>query len=374
MLCRQWGTRQGNWERRAAALIAALVTFVVVPSAAGNAADVTVTLTIYGTAGANGWYTSNVTVNWTVTGAATSTGCDATTLTADTPGQKLTCSASNIDGTSEVTQSHTFKIDKTPPGVAAAPSRAPDANGWYNHALSVAFSGTDATAGIAGCSSAAYSGPDSATASVAGSCTDLAGNVGTASLPFAYDATPPAVTKVAAKAGNRKIDLSWSASADTQKVEVTRTPGAAGAATTTIYRGPAVSYRDTGLRIGKGYQYAVTAFDQAANTASKTLTVTATGALLSPVPGAKVSSAPVLVWAPVKGARYYNIQLVRGRKILSVWPTKTHFRLPRSWVFQGHRYRLHRGVYHWYVWPGFGKFSANRYGSMLGGSTFFLSG
>jgi hypothetical protein len=374
MLCRQWGTRQGNWGRRAAVLIAALATFVVVPSAAGNAADVTVTLTIYGTLGANGWYTSNVTVNWTVTGAASSTGCDATTLTSDTPGQKLTCSASNIDGTSEVTQSHTFRIDKTPPSVGAAPSRPPDANGWYNHALSVAFSGTDATAGIAGCSSAGYAGPDSGSASVAGSCTDLAGNVGTASFPFEYDATPPAVSKVAAKAGNRKIDLSWTASADTQNVEVTRTPGAAGAATSTIYRGPAARYRDTGLRIGKGYRYAVTAFDQAANTASKTVTVTATGALLSPVPGERVASRPVLAWTPVKGARYYNVQLVRGRKILSVWPTTTHFRLPRSWVFQGHRYRLHRGVYHWYVWPGFGKFSANRYGSMLGGSTFFLSG
>jgi hypothetical protein len=374
MLCRQWGPRQGNWGRRAAVLIAALVTFVVVPSAAGNAADVTVTLTIYGTVGANGWYTSNVTVNWAVTGAATSTGCDATTLTSDTPGFKLTCSASNIDGTSEVTQSHTFKIDKTPPSVAAAPNRAPDANGWYNHALSVAFSGTDATAGIASCSSAGYSGPDSGSASVAGTCTDQAGNVGTASFPFEYDATPPAVTRVAAKAGNRKIDLSWSASADTQNVEVTRTPGAAGTATSTIYRGPAASYRDTGLRIGKGYRYAVTAFDQAANTASKTVTVTATGALLSPVPGERVASRPVLVWTPVKGARYYNIQLVRGRKILSVWPTTTHFRLPRSWVFQGHRYRLHRGLYQWYVWPGFGKFSANRYGSMLGGSTFFLSG
>jgi hypothetical protein len=118
----------------------------------------------------------------------------------------------------------------------------------------------------------------------------------------------------------------------------------------------------------------VTAFDQAANSASKTLTVKATGALLSPPPGGRVAGPPVLVWTPVKGAHYYNLQLVRGRKILSVWPTKTHFRLPRSWVFEGHRYRLHRGVYRWYIWPGFGKFSANRYGSVLGGSSFVLSG
>src|SRR4051794_41112360 len=106
MLCRQWETRQGNWGRRTAVLIAAAVTLVALPSAAG-AADVTVTLTIYGTSGANGWYTSNVTLNWTVTGAASSTGCDATTLTGDTPGLKVTCSASNLDGSSIVTQSHT---------------------------------------------------------------------------------------------------------------------------------------------------------------------------------------------------------------------------------------------------------------------------
>src|SRR5437762_14287801 len=110
MLCRRWGTRQGNWIRRAAALIAALATLVVVPNAAGNAADVTVTLTIYGTQGANGWYTSNVTVNWTVTGASSSTHCDALTLTNDTPRLKLPCSASNLDGSSTITHSHISNI------------------------------------------------------------------------------------------------------------------------------------------------------------------------------------------------------------------------------------------------------------------------
>ena len=68
MLCRQWETRQGNWVRRAAVLIAALVTFVVVPSAAGVPGDPTppvVTPQISsGTLGTNGWYTTNVTVNW----------------------------------------------------------------------------------------------------------------------------------------------------------------------------------------------------------------------------------------------------------------------------------------------------------------------
>ena len=75
----------------------------------------------------------------------------------------------------------------------------------------------------------------------------------------------------------------------------------------------------------------------------------------------------------MKGADYYNVQVVRGKKILSAWPGTNHFRLPRSWVYKGHRYRLHRGVYRWYVWPGFGTFSASKYGNVLGGSSFVYS-
>ena len=41
----------------------------------------------------------------------------------------------------------TIKYDGTPPGISAAPSRAPDVNGWYNHPVDVAFSGTDAGSG-----------------------------------------------------------------------------------------------------------------------------------------------------------------------------------------------------------------------------------
>src|SRR5438046_2454809 len=97
------------------------------------------------------------------------------------------------------------------------------------------------------------------------------------------------------------------------------------------------------------------------------------GPLLAPTPAQSVSRPPLLRWTAVKGAGYYNVQLVRGQKILSAWPATNHFRVPRSWVFQGHRYRLHRGVYRWYVWPGFGAFSSHKYGSVLGGSSFVFS-
>ena len=90
------------------------------------------------------------------------------------------------------------------------------------------------------------------------------------------------------------------------------------------------------------------------------------------MPGEHVSTPPLLRWAPTKGAQYYNVQLVRGKKILSAWPGTNQFRLPRSWVYQGHRYRLHRGVYRWYVWPGLGRQELARYGTLMGSHTFVI--
>jgi hypothetical protein len=361
--------------RSAPLLAAALVALLAAPGAGGDTGLV-ITPVIYGTTGANGWYVSNVTVNWTfnMPVSSSSPGCNARTLSNDTPGIVLICEATSLDGTSTVTSKKTFKVDRTAPVVTASPGRPPDANGWYNHAVGVFFAGSDPTAGIAGCTSGTYAGPNDGSASVPGSCSDRAGNVGSARLALKYDSTPPAIAKLRAKAGNRRLGLKWTASTDAQRVELTRAPGRRGAASTKVYSGPAASYLDTGLKIGTVYRYTATAFDQAGNSATKLLTVTATGPLLSPVPGARVGSTPRLAWTPVKKATYYNVQLVRGKKIFSAWPTSTHLKLPKSWVFNGHRYRLHRGVYRWYVWPGFGQFSASKYGGLLGGSSFLFSG
>jgi len=407
---------------------------------------------IFGTLGANGWYTSNVTINWAIAplGYTSNPGCAATTLTQDTSGQLFDCSVTWGDPyNTTIDVKQTLKVDKTPPAVApsparpsdangwynhavavsfagtdatskiascsattyggpdaasaavtgsctdnagnvgqasfglkydgtapsvaAIPARSPDANGWYNHPVTVAFAGGDSTSGIAACSSAAYSGPDSPSKVVAGSCTDNAGNSAGASFALKYDSTPPKLSRLGATAGNRRLRLTWVASPDTQLVQVLRASNARGVKTSLVYSGKGVSFRDTHLKVGARYRYTVTATDQAGNSVSKTLAITATGPLLAPTPAQAVSRPPLLRWTTVKGADYYNVQVVRGKKILSAWPATNHFRLPPSWVFQGHRYRLHRGVYKWYVWPGFGAFSANRYGSVLGGSSFVFS-
>ena len=101
-----------------------------------------------------------------------------------------------------------FAYDATPPAVSALPSRSPDHNGWYNHPVTFAFGGTDATSGIAGCSTVTYSGPASGSATVTGSCSDRAGNVAQKMVPLRYDAAGPSIS-VSADPADSSASLRW---------------------------------------------------------------------------------------------------------------------------------------------------------------------
>jgi hypothetical protein len=350
----------------------AAVLSLLVPARASSEPAVSIDPVIRGTLGTNGWYVSNVTVNWTFNPPPDqSSGCDAVTLRTD-GATTLHCSA--WWGQIHIDYPLTISIDKTAPVAHGVPSRVPDANGWYNKPVTISFSATDSTSGVASCPSTVYSGPDNAAAAVSGTCTDKAGNVGSAVFSFLYDATRPTLGKVTLAHGNRRIKLQWTASSDTQLMEVARSPGVHGAKATTIYRGAGKAYLDKHLRVGARYRYTVTGFDPASNAASRTLATTATGPLVSPLPGARVTSPLRLAWTPVKGARYYNVQLFHGGKIFSAWPRRPQLRLPRSWNYAGGHYRLKRGRYVWYVWPGFGLLAQANYGRLLGSSSFVVSG
>lgn len=325
---------------------------------------------------ATGWYRGSVTLNWLVVDPESiilsTSGCGSQTFTADTAGTLVTCTAESDGGINS--QGVKIKVDKTPPSVTAAADRAADANGWYNRPLTVTFGGSDLTSGLAGCSPPSrYGGPDLASAAVAGTCNDVAGNVASSSLSFKYDATAPALFAVTARLGNRSAQVAWRKSTDTRIVEVSRAPGRAGQGETVVYRGSATGFRDTGLAVGHKYEYRVAGIDEAANRAERKLDIRATGPLLSPGPGAKINAPPNFVWTPVRRASYYNFQLIRGRKVLSAWPARPGFRLRRTWTFEGRRYRLRPGVYRWYVWPGYGRISASNYGRLLGSSTFVVT-
>ena len=332
----------------------------------------------YGTAGANSWYVTDVTLNWVVQDPDSpirdSHGCDAHTLAADTVGTSFTCYARSDGGESQKTV--TIKRDATAPAISVAPARLPDANGWYNHPLTIGFSGTDPTSGIDTCSQASYAGPDSPGTSVSGTCGDRAGNVTSGAFALKYDATPPALGAFSVKPGNKKAHLRWKSPEDAASVQLVRAPGLKDAAESVVFSGTGLTngYTDRGLRPGRNYVYRLTATDAAANQSSKTLEYLARGALLNPAPGERVTKPPLLVWAPKRGASYYNVVLVRGRRVFSAWPLKARLQLPRSWTYHGRRYKLRPGTYSWFVWPGRGPLSAGRFGKLLGGSTFTFGG
>ena len=191
-------------SRRPATLLP-IVLAVLVASASPQAAVLdgedttppTITPTIAGTSGANGWYTSAVSVSWTVADAespiTSTSGCAAITLAADTTGTTVTCSATNQAGLTATT-SVPLKIDTTPPAATGDPVGPPTNKGWYTQPVSVAFSGSDPISGIASCTApVSYAGPDSKNASVGGSCTNGAGLITPAVASFKYDASPPAI-------------------------------------------------------------------------------------------------------------------------------------------------------------------------------------
>jgi hypothetical protein len=84
-----------------------------------------------------------------------------------------------------------------------------------------------------------------------------------------------------------------------------------------------------------------------------------------------MTAPPLLRWTAVHGASYYNVQLFRGNhKVLSMWPRSASLQLAATWRFHHHRFHFAPGTYSWYVWPGYGKLSAGRYGHRIGTSTF----
>jgi hypothetical protein len=190
--------------RLAVVLLALLVAPATAPTPARAAAPPVATCTIPGSStprDCGSWFTTDVTISWTWEPGATDTNCNVVTIKTDTPGSVVTCRV--WYGSDYVEAGKVIKRDATPPVVAGgATARAPDSGEWFNQPVAVAFSGTDATSGLAGCSGGTYAGPDSATAVVSGTCRDAAGNTSSGSVSLRYDATPPTVTATASRAAD----------------------------------------------------------------------------------------------------------------------------------------------------------------------------
>jgi uncharacterized repeat protein (TIGR01451 family) len=158
---------------------------------------------ITGTRGDGGWYTGNVSVSWNVTDGESSVdaleGCDAATISSDTAGAQLTCTASSTGGA--ISAAVTIKRDATPPQTTSRVSTSASQ-------ATITLDADDALSGLASTSYSidggalqTYSGPF--TLSGAGSytisyfSTDRAGNIeSTQTLPVTIvaDTERPGVT------------------------------------------------------------------------------------------------------------------------------------------------------------------------------------
>ena len=343
---------------------------VFVPSSVAADSLPVISYAVDGTSGNNGWYRgsthgNNIVLHWTVTDATSvDSGCQpAITIPGPNAGFTKSCTAANDAGSITVT-TKVLKIDAdAPTGIAAQLSRGPDFNGWYNHPVGATWTATDATSGVASCSNVTYSGPDSSSAQLTGSCTDNAGNSASASAAFDYDATAPVLGNVRVDSKTSSDLVRWASTtpADTAVVE----RWARGTdKRQVLFRGSATAFSDSKIAPGVEYSYAVQTFDQAGNASARIVVPGLPKILLLGKTGyvPRAAAKPILRWSRVSRARYYNVQLYRdSKRIFAAWPVKNELGLPAGWRWNGKRQRLSPGKYRWYVWAGFGARSFARY-------------
>jgi hypothetical protein len=323
---------------------------------------------------ANTWYNHPVAVTFNGQGYSGASSCQTGAPSATAVYSGPDTASASVNGTcvdpagKSASTGFELHYDATPPTITGAfPSRPPDFNGWYNHPVTFVFTGVDATSGMEPCS-ATYAGPDSSSARLLGSCRDRAGNVTPVGVSLRYEAAPPQLS-VGASPGDGTVSVHWRANTN---VVIARSPGLRGPHASTLYSGSSGSFTDKRVRNGVRYTYTLKAKGRAGRVSKRSIALVPGPQLLAPTTNASLVTPPILRWTPVKGATYYNVQLFRGRKLLSAWPVRSSLQLSRAWKFAGVENRLAAGRYTWYVWPGYGAIGTAQYGSQIGHRTFVV--
>src|SRR5437879_2475096 len=93
-------------------------------------------------------------------------------------------------------------VDNVPPIITATTVPAPNAAGWNNTSATVSFSCSDATSGVAACSTPSTVATEGANQTVTGTAVDRAGNTATRSVTLNIDTTPPGLSPILTPAPN----------------------------------------------------------------------------------------------------------------------------------------------------------------------------
>ena len=297
----------------------------------------------------------------------------------------------NVDA-SPATASWT--VDTVPPQTSIAsgpPGSSQSASATFTFASSEAASTFTCRldgAGFVPCASpTTYTGLGDGDHTFSVQAVDAAGNADATAATYAWrvsgvdppkqDLQPPAnVRNVRRSVGYGRLQLHWRnpSNSDFDHVAVFVATKRSTPPRTLVFSGRRQTYLNRRFKNGLYYRYLIVSYDHAENAAGGTPVTVAPNVLLKGAGDGRIVHAPPLLrWAAVRKATFYNVQVFhRGQKILSAWPAKARQKLGRRWVYGGRHVTLRAGIYAWYVWPAFGPRAGSRYGQLLGEGTFKL--
>ena len=145
-------------------------------------------------ANAFGWNNTDVAVSFTCTdglSGVSQCGPDLQVVTTDGASQSRTATAIDLAGNVATATVGGISVDKTPPAIAAAPARSPNAKGWFKADVTVSFPSSDVLSGVATVTSPIVVSMERAGQEVAGVAVDRAGNSATATFTVNLDKTAP---------------------------------------------------------------------------------------------------------------------------------------------------------------------------------------
>ena len=227
----QYSVDGGAWQAGSSVIVSSDGTHTIAFRASDNAGNTsstsntvkigqtkpTLTLTVSGTNGLNGWYVSPVKVTastsdatsgiastqYSVDGSAWQSG---NSVTVSTDGGHAVEFRTTDNAGNTTTDSRSFQIDQTQPSISVTPNGTMGSNNWYVSDVQVSASAGDATSGVASFAVSVdgtwqtYSAPVNLTDgvhTVQFRAADKAGNITTtASQTFQVDTTPPLTTIV----------------------------------------------------------------------------------------------------------------------------------------------------------------------------------